>query len=254
MLNAHPGIVVAAFDRLQHRRGRVFGVQGREQQDLARSFFSHAGARRPLPQLGEDSPCFFFEIRQCPGVIDDILTLRPLALGGHLGGDHAVGVLVRQPPQRAQPCAAERDGRVDQDHGIELRWIHDFEQQRDVVDDDGVTPLARRLLQLEPALLDGGVNDRIECREGRVVAHDLGAQSRAVERAIPAQHVGPEAARNRRQHGAAGRLGFAGERVGVDDGGAPFLEKVNDRRFARRDVAGERDVKHGNYFGLRISD
>ena len=112
---------------MQHGGGGVFGIQRREDQRLTRRFIAHTGARGPLPQLGEDSLSVLLEIAQRPGVLDHILALRSLALRGHLRRYHPVGLLVGQAAQGAEPSPAQCDGCVDQDHGIKLRRIEDFE-------------------------------------------------------------------------------------------------------------------------------
>src|SRR6266498_942612 len=89
------------------------------------------------------------------------------------------------------------------------------------------------------------MDDRVERREGGIVADDLGAQRRAVERAVLAQHVGSESARDRRKDGTSWRLRFAGEAIRVDHRSPPAFEQLHDCGFARSDVASEAYVEHG---------
>jgi len=175
-------------------------------------------------------------------VLDHQVALRPLALGGHLRRDHPICLVVREPAHGAQPGAPQRHGRIHQDHGIELSRVERLEEQRDVVHDEQVAALPGLAQELFTATPHGRVDDLIERVERRLVAHHFAPQRRPVEGPVGSQDVCAEAAGDRGQDFAAGRLGLAHEHVRVDDRRPPAAEQIDDGGLAGGDVAGQGDV------------
>ena len=148
----------------------------------------------------------------------------------------------------ARPRATSGVGLHDQ-HQVEGAGLARLDEQRDVLDDDGVA--GQRRDDLGRPRAHQRVDDAVQAGPGlRVAEHDRG-QRRAVQDAVGGEHPVPERLRDRRQTGRPGCDDLAGEDVGVHQVGAPVDQQAGDRALARADPAGQSDPQHARTVARR---
>ena len=154
-------------------------------------------------------PCL--EGREVGLVVDDEGCFRPFFRRGPLGGDHRFGGGRVEPSKPFQAFAAGRDGGIDEHHDVEGGRVHEFEEERNVLNQD-FRP-GRFSLGHEPVPLGGHgrVDDAVERRERIPVAEHPSPKCAPVEGTIRRQHLFTE-------------LGDDG----LEDRGVRLLEFVDD--------------------------
>jgi hypothetical protein len=192
-------------------------------------------------QLLQSSP------RQRP--VDDVV--RPLLF-------HRERPLGPNPPERSragqpipllQALDLRAPIRADDDDAVHACIHSGFEQQGDVVHDDGLRVLARDLAhQTALGPRDSGVDDRVQGGELCGMAEDEIRQGVPVQRPVRSQHRCSIAPNDVTPGGLARLDDFARQRIGVDHFGAAPLEQARNRAFPGRHSAGQSDEKHGRLY------
>ena len=121
-----------------------------------------------------------------------------------------------------------------------------FEEERDVVDDDGLRILSCRFSRQSDLLsCHAGVNDGFECTAFCRMAEDDGSERLAIEAAVRVEDGLAECfddlppSRLARLHDIASQL------VGIDHHRAALREHLGDGAFTGGDAACEADQNHG---------
>jgi hypothetical protein len=117
-----------------------------------------------------------------------------------------------------------------------------FDEQRDVLDHDGV--VGHGFDDLQPPLTDQRVHDGVQLGALFVVDERLGRQCRPVQRPVRQQDVLAELLDQLGQPLGAGFDDLARDDVTVDDDAATFSERGGHRRLAGANTAGQTDAQH----------
>src|SRR6187551_1999948 len=117
----------------------------------------------------------------CTVVVDDPGSQWPLAIAGPLGGDHRVRVGRRQATISRQALATHQGRGIDQEDAVERVLESDFEQERNVRNDDLVAASTRFRKPQVTQASDDGMDDAVEnIARSRIRKHTL-ANCRPVE-------------------------------------------------------------------------
>lgn len=121
-----------------------------------------------------------------------------------------------------------------------------FEQERHVIDDDGVRVFSCGLFG-ESRLLagDAGMDDAFELPAFHWIAEDDVSEGLSVKRAVLVEDRLSEKCDDLSPSRLAGLNDFTGQFVGIDDDRAVLLEHLGDGALAGGDAACEADQNHG---------
>ena len=136
--------------------------------------------------------------------------------------------------------------RSDDDDVVDTFVYAGFEEERDIIDDDGIGILARALF-CQPGLFvcDAGVNDSLKAAQLDSISKDDGTQSPAIDGAIGVEDCLTERTHNLSPCRFARFDDVLCKFIGVDDDGAALFEHLGDGALAGGDAACEADHNHG---------
>lgn len=134
----------------------------------------------------------------------------------------------------------------DDDDVVDTFVYAGFEEERDIIDDDGIGILACALF-CQPGLLacDAGVNDSLKAAQLGSISKDDCTQSPAIDGAIGVEDGLTERAHDLSPCRFAGLYDVLRKLIGVDDDSAALFEHLGDGAFAGGDAACDPDHNHG---------
>lgn len=164
---------------------------------------------------------------------------------GHLRRETRHGILLRHPSKLDEP-ADTGGGRSVGDHDELPRILAArFDQQRHVVDDDGVGVCGEGVREpLRGLGTHRRVNDRVQSRHSVMVTEDASPERRALQRAVCRDDVVAEFRGDGVEDRRSGPLDVAHDGVGIDDDGSVRGEASGDRGLARGYSPGQSDERH----------
>jgi hypothetical protein len=171
--------------------------------------------------------------------IHDKIGAPALFLIGGLPGEEACEFLFGHSGPFEYACALHIGRRRDHDHGIAAPRAADFEQERDIENDDGIAAGLRRGEELVPRFADQRVHDGLKPCQRRLVIDDHGGELAAIDLAAGGAagkgrlDGGSRAAFVKRMHGG----------VGIVHRHAGLGEELRGCGFAHADRAGQTQHK-----------
>ena len=194
-----------------------------------------------------DVPCGTLYLLQRARVLDHEPAPTSLADGRFLREDHLPGLCLGQSSDAHQALAAKLLGGVNEDDDVERVRVEHFEQQRNVVDDDAVSPTFGLGFELSAAALHHRVDDGVQRSEGIAPTGDGVSESDSIQRSVGANHLAAETSTDGGEDGRARCLHLAHQGVGINDRRAPVGEQREYRGFPGGDITGQADVQHRGY-------
>ncbi len=134
----------------------------------------------------------------------------------------------------------------DDDRTVDSLFDTCFEQERHVVDDDGMRVFSCCLCgESRLFACDTGVDDAFKPTPLGLVSEYNGSQLPAIEGAVGIQYSLPECVDDLLPGGFAGLDDLMGQFVGIDHDRAALLQHLGNGAFSGRDAACEANENHG---------
>ncbi len=145
-------------------------------------------------------------------------------------------------PMRDQPIYLYGGRAVHDDYRVELSLLPGLDQQRDVMDDDGI--VSRVGLDLSGSCPHPRVDDRLQPLARDSVIEDPSPHGGAVQTTLCIHNVGSEGDQDFRQPRRSRGHHLAGKQVGVDDDSPALGQNGADAGLTRADPTSQSNPEH----------
>jgi len=175
-----------------------------------------------------------------------VIGLLDLICQGHLAVDSADGFGSGEPIPFLEASNLGFAISGDDNDGVDPFVYAGFEEEWDIIDDNGIGILACALFcQSGLFACDAGVNDSLKASQLGAISKDDCTQSPAIDRAIGVEDSLTECAHDLSPCRFVWFDDLSRKLVGVDDDSAALFEQLSDSAFAGSDAACEPDHNHG---------